>query len=301
MQTSPLTRMPYRPLWELLLKNADSMKLKYFAEMSSLWWKSNIDSTFSRNQPCLLLLPACSGIPRSWGLCTGKNGNAHSSPKQKVSQCLGSLQTWDFWAAISSAATLKLATLNRETWGGWAANFFAKDSLSRIFLLSWEEKAGKHDFWWENEQLRQFHGLGWFLENLLGMVCFYCPHPATGPDQLTYLCVFTPCSSLVHFKSYNYCCAGVYLSRGLLAQLPNRPTRGWWGKPGMYFTLGAFGKLRSNRSADSFTSLQMSRAAGNFSASEWWENQRCLGNGSSLGKFLTTTNTFQKNEGKSVG
>lgn len=129
---------------------------------------------------------------------------------------------------ISFAAILKLATLNRGTQGGWAANsFFAKDPLSHIFLLLWEERAGKHEFWWENEQLQQFHGLGWFLENLLGMVCFYCPHPATSSDQLTHLCVFTPCSSLVHFMSYNYCCARAYLSRGLLAQPPNRPTSGW--------------------------------------------------------------------------
>lgn len=56
IQTSPLTRMPYKPKWELLSENADSRKLNCFAEMSTFWWKVTTGTTLSKDLPSLFLL-----------------------------------------------------------------------------------------------------------------------------------------------------------------------------------------------------------------------------------------------------
>lgn len=56
-------------------------------------------------------------------LSAGKPGNAHPSSKQKVSQCLGSLQTWDFRTVMNSAPSPIVTMLNKETQGGWTAIF----------------------------------------------------------------------------------------------------------------------------------------------------------------------------------
>lgn len=49
-----------------------------------------------------------SKISRSVSLSVGKPENAHLSSKQKVSQCLGSVQTWDFRVVMSSDPPLML-------------------------------------------------------------------------------------------------------------------------------------------------------------------------------------------------
>lgn len=76
IQTSPLTRMPYKPMWELLSENADSRKLNCFAEMSLFWWKVTTGNTLSKRLAfSVLTLPLCPRIQRSSSLSAGKPGN----------------------------------------------------------------------------------------------------------------------------------------------------------------------------------------------------------------------------------
>lgn len=154
-------------MWELLSENADSMKLKCFAEMSSFRWKFTTGSTSSRNLPCLLLI--CRSVSGFQDLCLIL---LESLEMLILHQNKKFQRAWVSWK--HGISELRQALLHPPRWLSWTKrhkedgqqSVIAKDkavehSLSHIFLPSWEDRAGKQDFQWENGQIQQFHGLGW--------------------------------------------------------------------------------------------------------------------------------------------
>lgn len=146
--------MPYKPMWELLSENADSMKRNCFAEMSSFRWKFTTGTTLSKDSPSLFLL--CHSVLGIEDPCL------LLLESLEMLSFIQSFTVFGFPANMGFQSHYELSSLSpsRQCWAkrhkeDRLQSFFAKDEASRAFpvsylLLSFETRAGKWDLQWQN-------------------------------------------------------------------------------------------------------------------------------------------------------